>query len=233
MKRLLKKDTFYKVFISVRQNQCCWSVTFWYGSGSVPLIYWCGWQDANKKYVFFQSFFCLLLFDGTFTSIFKGKTSKSSRNQGFSYFLFSFWWKDFSKTYCTIFPSRYPVVGRLIQEIFFLTWSKDHVFSFFFFSSSFSGAIMRSPPNLINRFPFIFVKWSWKKKSDNKYIENRKSVQKIFRKIVRIPIRRIYGKQKNSIIFRILTILKLKKIVRHIGYAVNRDVPTYRIPYLE
>jgi hypothetical protein len=35
-------------------------------------------QDANNKLVVLKQFFCLLFFEGTFTSFFKDKKSKSS-----------------------------------------------------------------------------------------------------------------------------------------------------------
>jgi hypothetical protein len=60
-------------------NQCCGSVTFWYGSGSVDpclrsmdtdpdlAIFVLDLQDAIKKN---YKFSCLLLFEATFTSFF-------------------------------------------------------------------------------------------------------------------------------------------------------------------
>jgi hypothetical protein len=33
-------------------------------------------QNANKKTIYQNKFFCILLFEGTFTSFFKGKKSK-------------------------------------------------------------------------------------------------------------------------------------------------------------
>ncbi len=42
-------------------------------------------QDANKKLIFFKVF-CLLLFEGTFTSVSKDKKSQYSKNQGFPYY---------------------------------------------------------------------------------------------------------------------------------------------------
>ncbi len=77
-------------------------MTFWYGSGSGdpylwqtdpdPAFFVRGWLDAIKKEVFFSRSFCFLLFEGTFTSVFKDKKQKKKsqivhRNQGFSYFL--------------------------------------------------------------------------------------------------------------------------------------------------
>jgi hypothetical protein len=75
-------------------NQCCGSKTFWYGSGSVssdpclclmdpdsdpdPAIFVIDLQYANRKLIIFLNFFCLLLFEGTFTSFFKDKKSKRS-----------------------------------------------------------------------------------------------------------------------------------------------------------
>jgi hypothetical protein len=35
-------------------------------------------HDANKKIIFSKMFFCILLFEGTSTSFFKGKKSKRS-----------------------------------------------------------------------------------------------------------------------------------------------------------
>ncbi len=72
--------------------QCCGSMTFWGGSGSGsadpclwlmdldpdpdPAIFVIDLQDASKKLIFYHSFFCFLLFEGTFTSFFKDKKSK-------------------------------------------------------------------------------------------------------------------------------------------------------------
>jgi hypothetical protein len=44
-----------------------------------PSIFIIDLQDANQKIIFFTKFFCILLFEGTFTSFFKGKMSKRSR----------------------------------------------------------------------------------------------------------------------------------------------------------
>jgi hypothetical protein len=41
-----------------------------------PAVFVIDLQDANKKQ--FKKFFCLLLFEGTFTSFFKDKKSKRS-----------------------------------------------------------------------------------------------------------------------------------------------------------
>jgi hypothetical protein len=53
-------------------------------------IFVIGLKVANKKLIIFTNFFCLILFEGTFTSFFKDKKSKrvtkNSRNQGFSYY---------------------------------------------------------------------------------------------------------------------------------------------------
>jgi hypothetical protein len=43
-----------------------------------PAIFFIDLQDTNKK-LFKKKFFCLLLFDGTFTSFFKDKKSKLSQ----------------------------------------------------------------------------------------------------------------------------------------------------------
>jgi hypothetical protein len=45
-----------------------------------PAIFVIGLQDAYKK-LFFKKFFCLLLFEGTFTSFFKDKSSKEATEQ--------------------------------------------------------------------------------------------------------------------------------------------------------
>jgi hypothetical protein len=43
-----------------------------------PSFFFIDLQDANKKVILFKKFFCILLFEGTFTSFFKGKKSKRS-----------------------------------------------------------------------------------------------------------------------------------------------------------
>jgi hypothetical protein len=43
-----------------------------------PAVFIIGRQDANKKKRIKKKFFCILLFEGTFTSFFKNKTSKRS-----------------------------------------------------------------------------------------------------------------------------------------------------------
>ncbi len=89
------------------RKQCCGSMTFWCGFGSGdpclwrmdpdpdadpdPSIFIIDLQDANQKIIFLTKFFCILLFEGTFTSFFKGftvvkKKSQNSRNQGFPYY---------------------------------------------------------------------------------------------------------------------------------------------------
>jgi hypothetical protein len=47
-------------------------------SGSRSFYFHFYLQDANKKRIFFKKFFCLVLFEGTFTSFFKDKKSKRS-----------------------------------------------------------------------------------------------------------------------------------------------------------
>ncbi len=75
-------------------DQCCGSKAFWCGSGSGsadpriyasekldldpdPAIFVIDLQDANKK-LFKKKFFCVLLFEGTFSSFFVDKKSKRS-----------------------------------------------------------------------------------------------------------------------------------------------------------
>ncbi len=73
-------------------NQCCGSMKFWCGSGS---CYFRQWPSRRKK-KFFQVF-CLLLFEGTFPSSFKNKTSwRSHKTIGINVFLtlFAWWYKD-------------------------------------------------------------------------------------------------------------------------------------------
>jgi hypothetical protein len=43
-----------------------------------PSIFIIDLQDANQKLIFLTKFFCILLFEGTFISFFKGKKSKRS-----------------------------------------------------------------------------------------------------------------------------------------------------------
>ncbi len=54
-----------------------------------PAIFVIDLQDANKILSLNKKCFCLLLFEGTFTSFYKEKNaqkkSQNSRNQGFSY----------------------------------------------------------------------------------------------------------------------------------------------------
>ncbi len=67
----------FKVSFFKSEKQCSGSMIFWRGSMSL--------QDDSKKLIFKRKFFCLLLFEGTFTSF--SKKLQNSRNQGFSYFL--------------------------------------------------------------------------------------------------------------------------------------------------
>jgi hypothetical protein len=58
-------------------------------SGPDPAIFVIDLQDASKKLIFNTILFCLLLFEGTFTSFSKIKSQKESqnrRNQFFSYY---------------------------------------------------------------------------------------------------------------------------------------------------
>jgi hypothetical protein len=43
-----------------------------------PSLFIIDLQDANKKLILLTKFFCILLFEGTFTSFFKYKKSKRS-----------------------------------------------------------------------------------------------------------------------------------------------------------
>jgi hypothetical protein len=52
-------------------------MTFWVDPD--PAIFVIDLQDASKKLIFLTQFFCLLLFEGTFTSFFKDKKSKKSQ----------------------------------------------------------------------------------------------------------------------------------------------------------
>jgi hypothetical protein len=67
------------------------------GSGSCYFRH--GPSIGQQKINCFKQYFCLLLFEGTFTSFSKIKVQKKSQNsmnQGFSFFLtiFAWWWKD-------------------------------------------------------------------------------------------------------------------------------------------
>jgi hypothetical protein len=55
-----------------------------FGSGSFKFII--DLQDANKKQIKIIRFFCILLFEGTFTSFFKIKGHKEVTNQVFFYY---------------------------------------------------------------------------------------------------------------------------------------------------
>ncbi len=46
-----------------------------------PALFVIDLQDANKKLIFLTKFFCFLLFENTFTSFFKDKTSKRGHKQ--------------------------------------------------------------------------------------------------------------------------------------------------------
>jgi hypothetical protein len=46
-----------------------------------PSIFIIDLQDANKKIILLTKFFCILLFEGTFTSFFKGKSQKEVTKQ--------------------------------------------------------------------------------------------------------------------------------------------------------
>jgi hypothetical protein len=53
-----------------------------------PPIFVIDLQEANKKQICLKKFFCLLLFEGTFTSFFKDKKSKrSNKTVGIKVFL--------------------------------------------------------------------------------------------------------------------------------------------------
>ncbi len=85
-------------------NQCSGSMTFWGGSGSGSSdpcfwlmdpdpgsgsCYFRHWPTRCQQIIFNKKLFCLLLFEGTFTSFFKDKKSKrvtNRRNQGCSKF---------------------------------------------------------------------------------------------------------------------------------------------------
>jgi hypothetical protein len=58
-----------------------------------PAIFVIDVQDDSKKIIFSKQFFCLLLFEGTFTSFFKDKKSKRNHKAaGFKVFLTIFDW---------------------------------------------------------------------------------------------------------------------------------------------
>jgi hypothetical protein len=52
-----------------------------------PAIFVIDLQDANQKLILTKKFFCLLLFEGTFTSFFKEKKVKKSHKDDFKGFL--------------------------------------------------------------------------------------------------------------------------------------------------
>jgi hypothetical protein len=81
-------------------NQCCGSLTLWYGSGSGdpylwlidsdPAIFVSDLQDGNNKKILFFGF---LLFEAILTSVFKEKVIKRHKTVGIKVFLIIFaWW---------------------------------------------------------------------------------------------------------------------------------------------
>ncbi len=62
-------------------------------AGPDPAIFVIDLQDANEKLIYFVNFFCLLLFEGPYTSFFKDAKSKRSRKAvGMKVFLTIFAW---------------------------------------------------------------------------------------------------------------------------------------------
>jgi hypothetical protein len=102
---LLNQFSAFVLVMNISSYQCSGSMKFWGGSGSGDPCLWLVDPDPDpgsgscyfshwpsrcqQKTNFWHNFFCLLLFEGTFTSFFKDKKSKratNSRNQGFSYY---------------------------------------------------------------------------------------------------------------------------------------------------
>jgi hypothetical protein len=46
-----------------------------------PSIFFINLQEANKKLIFLEQLFCLLVFEGTFTSFFEDKSQKEVTKQ--------------------------------------------------------------------------------------------------------------------------------------------------------
>ncbi len=67
-------------------------LTYGYGSGSCFFRQWL--TKCQQKTIFFSKYFCLLLFEGTFTSVFIGKKSKRSNKIVEISYNFVCWWKD-------------------------------------------------------------------------------------------------------------------------------------------
>jgi hypothetical protein len=69
--RKFLKRNFRPIFCVLFSYQCCGSATFCYGSefGSCSFRHWL--SRCQHKITVFSKFFCLLLFEGTFTSVFK------------------------------------------------------------------------------------------------------------------------------------------------------------------
>ncbi len=89
--RIFAEDITVMISSMETKNQCCGSVTFWYGSGSGS-CYFRQWPTRwQQKIHFFLRFFANYS-EATFTSKVI-KKSQNRRNQGFRT-IFAWWWKD-------------------------------------------------------------------------------------------------------------------------------------------
>ncbi len=108
VQRRLVRDRYRSSLTLFNIHQCCGSMTFWRGSGSGsadpclwlldpdPSLFIIDIQEANKK-INLKKFVCILLFEGTFTSFFKNKKSKTSRKTveiKVFFTIFAQWQKD-------------------------------------------------------------------------------------------------------------------------------------------
>ncbi len=104
----------YGIGIFIQKSNVCGSVTFRYGSGSISLTSGSGscfspqWLTRSLQKVFFSKIFCLLLFEGTFTTVLIDKKSTEvTRYQKSRFFLiFCLLMKDPD-------PGQYKIMKRI------------------------------------------------------------------------------------------------------------------------
>ncbi len=90
-----QKERFNIYYIKSPRGQCCGSMPLTNGSGSCYFHHWSSrGQQKTNFFKILKKFFCLLLFEGTFTTFFNDKKSKrSQKTVGFMVFLTIFAWR--------------------------------------------------------------------------------------------------------------------------------------------